>query len=259
MDSKAPKVKPHNLKHHANRIERFSRLPSFIAILGGLFALMLLGACSASNPAASPPAPASEASIVTSQLPVVGSSETSTGGVTIELAGGSVARYLVQEQLANRNLPNDAIGETSDINGLIVFNSDGEVQADRSKITVNLAALKSDEAKRDNFIKGNSLESNRFPSAEIVITGITGLPWPLPDSGEASFQITGNMTVHGVTQPVIWETLAEFGSDHLTGQSKTVVTFDQFSISKPSLLFILSLNDQIRVELDFVASVARGT
>ena len=119
--------------------------------------------------------------------------------------------------------------------------------------------MKSDEAKRDNFIKGKSLESNRFPTAEILVTGVTGLPWPLPDSGETFFQIAGDMTVHGVTQPVTWDTLVQFGSNQLTGQSKTVVTFDQFGISKPSLLFILSLNDQIRVELDFVASVSPST
>ena len=217
--------------------------------------MMILGACT--NTPETVTSPSTPVNIAPTAVPAppVASVETSEGGVVIEITDASTARYLVREQLANRNLPNDAIGGTSDVSGFIVFNSSGEVQPQNSKIMVNLQALRSDEAKRDNFIRENALESNKFPSAEINITSVTGLPWPLPESGEASFQIGGDMTVHGVTQPVSWETSAQFGPSGLRGQSKAIITFDQFGISKPSLFFILSLDDEIRLELDLVASI----
>jgi hypothetical protein len=39
------------------------------------------------------------------------------GEVLVALGDGAVGRYLVQEQLARRNLPNDATGETSGVTG----------------------------------------------------------------------------------------------------------------------------------------------
>lgn len=237
-------------------IKGFTRLQSPFAIIAGLAVLMILGACTNTPETVPSPSPTPvNIAPTAAPAPPVASVETSVGGVVIEITDASTARYLVREQLANRNLPNDAIGGTSDVSGFIVFNSSGEVQPQNSKIMVNLQALRSDEAKRDNFIKENALESNKFPSAEINITSVTGLPWPLPESGEVSFQIGGDMTVHGVTQPVTWETLAQFGPSELRGKSKAIITFDQFGISKPSLFFILSLDDEIRLELDLVASI----
>ena len=62
------------------------------------------------------------------------------------------------------------------------------------------------------------------------------------------------MTLHGVTSKLTWDVVAEFNSGTLTGQSRTSFTFDKFDIEKPSLFFILSVEDDIRLELDFIAS-----
>ena len=179
--------------------------------------------------------------------------ERKPGDVVIEFADGSVARYRVKEELARVSVPGDAVGETPDVVGAIVFSADGSVQPG-SRIVVDLRTLRSDEARRDNFLRRNSLESNRFPLAEFVIREVSGLSWPLPESGETDFQLHGDMTLHGVTAPLTWDVIATFGPDGVTGQATTRFQFGDFDISKPSLFFIISVEDDMRLEVDFKAN-----
>ena len=66
------------------------------------------------------------------------------GGAIITVTEGSEALYRINEQLARRDLPNDAVGTTSEIEGQIVFSDDGTVDAERSKIIVGVRSLRSD-------------------------------------------------------------------------------------------------------------------
>ena len=180
------------------------------------------------------------------------------GEVAVVIGEGSLGRYRVKEQLARLPLPNDAVGETPDVSGTIVFNPDGTVQPDRSQLVINLQTLRSNEGRRDRFLRDNSLESNEYPEARFVVQNASGLPWPLPASADLSFQLTGDMTVHGVTRLVTWEVTAQVGDGSVTGQAKTSFTFGTFDMSVPSLFFILSVEDNIRLELDFAASIISG-
>ena len=94
-----------------------------------------------------------------------------------------MARYLVREQLARLDFPNDAVGETSDVVGRIIFDPVGDIDSAASKITVDLRTLKSDKSRRDRFLRTRSLESDVFPTAEFVVKELPGLGWPLPKEG----------------------------------------------------------------------------
>jgi len=175
--------------------------------------------------------------------------------VKVEIQDETVARYLVREQLARLDFPNDAVGETSGVVGQIIFNPDGEINSDESKITVNLRTLKSDKDRRDRFLRTRSLESDVFPTAEFVVKEVPGLEWPLPKEGEASFQIVGDMTVHGFTRPITWEATAQFSEDSFSGVAETSITFDDFDIDVPKVRIVLSVEETMRFELDFLASI----
>ncbi len=169
----------------------------------------------------------------------------------------SEARYRVREQLANLQFPSDAIGRTKAISGTIAFARDGSIISSASKLTVDLTTLRSNEQRRDNFIKTNTLEVSRYPTAEFVPREARGLPWPLPASGETTFQLVGDMTVHGTTRPVIWEVTAKFAGDQVTGTATTSFKFGDFNMQVPRVAVVLSVEDNIRLEVDFtVARVA---
>ncbi|MCH7621791.1 MAG: YceI family protein [Chloroflexi bacterium] len=170
----------------------------------------------------------------------------------LQIAEGTSARYLVKEQFARRNLPNDAVGETSAVSGSIRFRLDGTIDPAGSRFEVQLRRLSSDDDERDEFLLEESLESLKFSVAEFVLEEAPGLPWPLPQDGQTEFQLQGEMTVHGVTSPAIWEVTAQFTPQGATGQARTSFNFAKFGIERPSAFFLLSVEDLIRLELDFV-------
>jgi polyisoprenoid-binding protein YceI len=164
----------------------------------------------------------------------------------------SEARYRAREQLLGRPLPNDAVGRTNAVEGQIVFAADGTIDSQQSQVTVDLRTLKSDEARRDNYIKQNTLEVDRYPTATFQPTAASGLPWPLPTSGQLQFQLEGNLTVHGVTKPVTWNVEATVDGNRITGTATTQVTFDDFGMTPPRVPVVLSLEDTITLELNFM-------
>lgn len=172
--------------------------------------------------------------------------------VLISLQPGSVARYKIGEQFARLPTPITAVGETSGINGKIYFDPSGNISAsDASMIVVDVDSLKSDENKRDNWVRRNG-----GIGSEIVInlTKVSGHTWPLPDSGKMEVIIEGDMTISDVAKPVTWKGILDIAGRDITGSLSTIITWDQFSLSKPRLPFIISVDDEIILELEVIAT-----
>ena len=150
------------------------------------------------------------------------------------------------------SLPNDAVGVTQGVEGKLVLGPDGTVSADDSLIRVDLSTLQSDEDRRDNYVRNRTLGTGQYPHTDFVPTSISGLEWPLPSTGEASFSITGDMTIRDVTKEVTWETTAQFSDDRITGTATTDFTFDEFDLAVPSVVVVLSVENNIRLEIDLV-------
>jgi polyisoprenoid-binding protein YceI len=166
----------------------------------------------------------------------------------------SQARYHAHEQLVGKNLPSEAVGTSKAVNGSLVLGSDGTVLADQSTINVDLSKLQSDESRRDNFIQRDTLQTSRFPMATFVPRSVQGLPTPLPTSGEATFQLVGDLTVHGVTQPVTWQVSAQFADKTVTGNATTSVKITDFGMTPPKAGPVLGIEDALTLELAFTAA-----
>jgi polyisoprenoid-binding protein YceI len=200
--------------------------------------------------ATAPPTSAPTAQTNTDNTPTA---HTSTDGVRLTIdAANSQAQFRAREQLANRSLPSDAIGTNKDVEGAITVSPSGIVP-EGSSITVKLDSLQSDSRQRDNFIKQNTLEVAHYPTAQFVPMALHGLALPVPDAGSATFQIEGDLTVHGVTKPTTWDMNATFSPQDVTGSGTTMVTLDQFGMQKPRVFTVLSIDDDITLELDFRA------
>lgn len=164
---------------------------------------------------------------------------------------GNTARYRVREQLAGRDLPNDAVGETSAVSGAIALDKAGNVIPEASRITVGIAGLKSDSDRRDGYLRRRVLQADSFPNVELVVTKIHGLKLPVPDSGTRTFTLDGNLTVHGVTRPTRWTVSAAFTDSVMTGTASTKFTFSDFALTQPRVPIVLSVADTIGLEYDF--------
>lgn len=174
------------------------------------------------------------------------------GETRFELApSGNEARYRVREQFVGVNLPNDAVGATTTITGTIVIGAGGAVVPAGSKFTVDLRTLKSDSDNRDRVIQGRVLQTDQFPHIELAIRELRGLPFPLPASGDLTFELVGDMTLHGQTRPWTWQVTAAPRAGGLAGRATTSFAFGDFGMPVPTSFRILSVEDSVRLEYDF--------
>jgi polyisoprenoid-binding protein YceI len=162
----------------------------------------------------------------------------------------SQARYRVREQLASLSLPSDAIGRTHAITGTIVGNPDGSIVPSESKFVVDLSTLQSDRSQRDNFLRRAVLQTDQYQYATFVPTQAPGLPLTLPASGDVSFKLIGNLTIRDVTKPVTWTVTGHVQGNEATGTATTSFTFEYFNLNQPHVSVVLSIVDNITLEVD---------
>ncbi|MDF1504035.1 YceI family protein [Roseisolibacter sp. H3M3-2] len=163
---------------------------------------------------------------------------------------GNEARYRVREQLVGKDLPNDVIGVTKDVTGQLVVQPDGKVVSG-SKISVKVASLASDQTRRDNYLRRRTLETDKYPTVDVVPTTFTGISSPIPAGQSRDFSLTANMTIHGVTRPTTWQVTARAEGKDVVGTAKTSFTFKDFSLEQPKVPIVLSVADTVRLEYDF--------
>jgi polyisoprenoid-binding protein YceI len=168
------------------------------------------------------------------------------------VAEGSEVRYRVREQLVGLNFPNDAVGATSAIEGAIVFDAQGRLAPGASRFTVDLRTLRSDEARRDNYLRRNTLETERYPTVVFVPAEARGLPAPLPESGTVPFELVGDLTVKEVTRRVSWSATASFEGPRVAVRARTAFRFGDFDLRIPRVSVVLSVDDDIKLEADLV-------
>jgi polyisoprenoid-binding protein YceI len=164
---------------------------------------------------------------------------------------GNEARYRVREQLVGHDLPNDAIGETKLLAGSISFDSKGKVIPQVSRFTVAAGSFVSDKDRRDGFVRGRLLEADQYPTVMLVPNSVRGLTIPLPKMGSRPFEMTGDLTVRGVTRPTIWNGTVQFKDGTVSGSAGTAFTFDDIQMEQPRVPVLLSVADTIRLEITF--------
>jgi polyisoprenoid-binding protein YceI len=164
---------------------------------------------------------------------------------------GNEARYRVREQLVSFDLPNDAIGATKDITGMLVVDQNGTIVRDSSRIIVNLTNLKSDQARRDNFIKRRTLETDKYTTVELVPTTLRGVSARPTGSDPITFGLVGDLTVHGAAHPTDWTVTAHAEGSDIVGTATTAFTFKDLGLEQPRVPVVLSVADTIKLEYDF--------
>ena len=176
------------------------------------------------------------------------------GTTTYAIAGDkSEAKVTVNEKLASLPSPSDAVLTTNAIQGQLFLGPDTK-PVEGAKIMVDLRTLKSDKTMRDNYIRKNTLMSDDFPLAEYVITGVDGWTGPLTEGKSSTFKLLGNMTIHGVTKPVTFDTTATMQGGAVTGTASTSFKFQDFGLTPPEIASFVKATDTIKLDLKISAS-----
>lgn len=188
----------------------------------------------------------------TSTCSATATPDASTIATTYTIANGSSnAQYEAEEQLAGKGA-NTAIGKTNAFIGSFYFDKSGKPIA-CSRWYVDLRTLKSDEARRDNFLYSNTLETETYPLATFTLTSVDGLTAPLADGKETSLTLVGELNLHGVTKLVSWSAKVTLKGDEIIGTADTSFDMPDFNIQPPRVGPVLSLDEHVKLHVDIVA------
>ena len=219
----------------------------------------------ASEPTPTEPAPATEAAPIDEPTPtpsteeVVEPTQESPAETVVRtfriVPEQSEASYQVEEEFFNRPVQFfSPIGVTQEINGEFQLTVTGnQVELGDNQFTVDLRTLTSNENRRDQRIREQWLESNRFPLAEFTATAIEDFPADAAEGQDVNFKLVGNMTIREITQPLTFDTTARLESNTFTGAAVTNLLMKDFGFDPPSILGVLTVTDGVTVTVKFTA------
>ena len=166
----------------------------------------------------------------------------------------SEARFLVNEVLLGED--KTVVGVTSLVTGAISVDPADPTSTEISAIIIDARDLKTDSSRRNRSIQRQILRSaadeNRYITFEP--TAIDDLPQTATIDEPFSFTVTGDLTVRGETRSETFElSVTPMSSTEITGLATTVIRYEDYGISIPSVPAVASVEDEVRLELAFVA------
>lgn len=167
----------------------------------------------------------------------------------------SEARFRINEVLAG--IPTEVVGTTRRVAGDIIVNFSDPDASQLGDIAINVRTLRTDNEFRDQAIRAQILRSSQ-DEFEFVIFSPTELANIDLDSvavgDTVEFQITGDLTVRGATNPVTFDVaVTVVAEDRLEGTATTQIEYPDFGISINAPPTVAGIEDQVILELDFVA------
>ncbi|MCB1038505.1 MAG: YceI family protein [Acidimicrobiales bacterium] len=187
--------------------------------------------------------------------------DTYDGTWTVQTGGETTAGLRIDESFASGLADHTAVGRSDDVSGS--FTVDGSTVSEGS-FTVDLTTLTFTDdpgrsvAGRANAMKTRGLETEQFAEATFEITSPVDLGAAPADGETVTATVTGDLTLHGVTNEVTFDVEAE-----VAGGTITVVTADpvpvvlaDYDIDKPTGGPIAEISDEGSFE--FLIVLAQG-
>ena len=180
-------------------------------------------------------------------LPESGSTvaESSTDSLQYLVTEGSEITFTVGEQLTRLPLPNDAVVRTTAVSGQLNF--DGQP----SEVAVDLSTLSSDQNFRDQYMRGRMFNNN--PVAVFTVNDLSDLPDEFFSGETFTRQVAGILNINGVDVPLTFDLEIRNDGDVLNILARTVFTWNQVQMPVPTARIVVSVEDEVSVQLLLVA------
>lgn len=181
-------------------------------------------------------------------IPGQGAAPADLAGHYAIVSGPSFAGYRVKEVLGGLGA-NTVVGRSRDVSASFAF--DGRLVSDLD-VTVDLRALTSDDERRDGQLRMQALESDRYPTARFAVSTPFSIGAVPPEGEELHVVLYGDLTLHGVTRPVIAHVYGARKGELAVLVGTTDVLFSDFGIKRPQSIVVVSVDDYAVVEFQLV-------
>ena len=165
----------------------------------------------------------------------------------------SAARFIVDEIL--RGSPNTVVGTTNQVAGQISVNPAQPTDVQVGTILVNARTLATDASQRNNAMRRFILETDKYEFISFTPTGVHGLPASASLGQPYTIQLVGDLTIRDATRPAVFEaTITPVSANRLEGQAATTIRYADWGITIIQVAFVAGVGENVRLELDLVAT-----
>jgi polyisoprenoid-binding protein YceI len=164
----------------------------------------------------------------------------------------SEVRFLIHEELLGN--PKTVIGATNQVAGELLVDFNHPANSQLGTVRINVRTLETDNEIRNRALRGQILQTQQYEFAEFVPTALTGLPATVSLGEPFTFEMAGNLTVHGVTRDVTFSaTLTPVSDTRIEGSAQADIRYQDFGIAIPQAPGVANVSDDVRLEIDLVA------
>ena len=171
-----------------------------------------------------------------------------TGVWQLSEQGESFAGFRVREELVGIGAFT-AVGRSTALTASLEFDGSAITAVN---VEVDMTALTTDDSRRDRALRGQAIETNRFPTSTFVLAE----PIPIesvPAEGETiSVTAIGDLTLHGVTQRVEIPLEGQFTGGLVVVVGSLEIAFEDYDISAPRAPIVVSVEDRGIMEFQLV-------
>jgi polyisoprenoid-binding protein YceI len=159
--------------------------------------------------------------------------------------GNGFVGYRVRERLGSIAAPNEVVGRSPAVSGTVAI-AGGAVTA--AEVSVDMTRLRTGVEPRDERMRDEGLETDRFPAASFRLTR----PVPLGEVSGAKaveLRLPGDLTLHGVTRPLEFPVQARWDGASIQVAGGTRIRRADFGLEVPNLVGY-RIEDTAVVELE---------
>ena len=218
------------------------------------------GAYSLLKPTAAASAPITAVPLATSSVALATSSDASDGQTATPALyeiqpADSQASFTIDEVL--RGSPKTVVGTTDQVSGQIAFDSSDPSSAQVGTILIDARTLVTDDSSRNRVLNNQILSTDNYEYISFTTSQISGLPQAVTPGQPFTFQLSGDLTIRGVSKPATFDvTVTPAADGTLSGSATTTIQYSDWGISIPSVPFVASVGNQVVLQLNFAATAA---
>jgi polyisoprenoid-binding protein YceI len=165
--------------------------------------------------------------------------------------GESSASYHAQETFLGST--RTAVGTTREVRGHILIDRSNLRGLHIGTIVIDLSKLQSDNGSRDDYLRRNTLATERFPTAEFAPSDVLGLPEAPAPGRDVPVTIRGALRLRDVTRNASFAAVLRFEDAAIIGAASTTVRLTDHGIPPPNFANLVRAGDAVRLEIRFTA------
>jgi polyisoprenoid-binding protein YceI len=179
----------------------------------------------------------------------------SNGGRTYSLdPSRTTATFIIHEVLLGK--PNKVVGTSQSVQGSFAVDLNDPASAEFQPVVIDAQSFVTDEDRRNQAIRNFILETGKPENKTVTfqITSVDGLAASADVGQSYDVQITGDLTLHGITKPVTFSGQVKAASaGEIQGTLSATISRSDFSLIIPNVPFVADVDESFELLLTFAA------